>query len=92
MRTNKSVKSNLVFGLLPFLLSGCNLFNRSAIIYEDGFLKYIHLGDNSSFQLEEDKSIVIVGFNNNGLEQERIDIPKEINGYEVKRIGLSSSN
>ena len=88
MRTKESVKPKLVFGLLPFLLSGCNLFQKEASIYEDGFLQYIHLGDNSSFQLEEDRSIVIVGFNYNGLQQERIDIPKEINGFEVKRIGL----
>lgn len=88
MRNRKSVKSKLVFGLLPFLLSGCNLFQKEANIYEDGFLKYIHLGDNSYFQLEENRSIVIIGFNYNGLKQERIDIPKEINGFEVKRIGL----
>lgn len=82
-----------IIGLLScsFLLTACiDLSGRNPNfkIYEDGYFQYIHLCDNSKRQDQNDKSLVIVGFTESGMQQETIDIPAEINGYQVKRIGL----
>ncbi len=73
----------------PFLLDGCFAPNkRVPTIYEDGFFKYIYRGENSIYQDINDKAIVIIGFTDLGLEQEAIDIPREINGEPVEQIGI----
>lgn len=89
----KRLSKNII-GLLScsFLLTACiDLSGRNPNfkIYEDGYFQYIHLCDNSKRQDQNDKSLVIVGFSESGMEQETLDIPSEINGYQVKRIGLS---
>lgn len=88
----KKLSKNII-GLLScsFLLTACiDLSGRNPNfkIYEDGYFQYIHLCDNSKRQEQNDKSLVIVGFTESGLKQETLDIPSEINGYPVKRIGL----
>ena len=88
----KRLSKNII-GLLScsFLLTACiDLSGRNPNfkIYEDGYFQYIHLCDNSKRQDQNDKSLVIVGFTESGMQQETLDIPAEINGYQVKRIGL----
>lgn len=87
MKTNIRLRSiEVLFLSLAFLgLNGCN---KTASIHEDGYFRYIYLGENSRFQNKNDKSIVIVGFTELGLKQERLDIPKEIGGFQVKYLGL----
>lgn len=88
MRKMKSVERISILSLL-FLLSGCITPNkRTPTIYEDGYFKYIYRGENSIYQDINDKAIVIVGFTDLGLEQEVIDIPREINGGHVEQIGM----
>lgn len=82
-----------IAGLLScsFLLVGCDILsndNPNFKIYESGYFQYIHVCDNSKHQDQKDKSLVIVGFTESGMQQETLDIPSEINGYEVKRIGI----
>ena len=73
---------------IVFLCSCEGITKKEAAIHESGFFKYIHRCENSTFQDANDNSLVIVGFTDSGLEQESIDIPKEIDGYPVKYIGL----
>ena len=89
----KNVLSRIFISSLPFLMCGCLFYSdREPTIYENGFFKYIHLGDNSGSQNLNDRSLVIVGFTDLGQEQETLDIPRKIDGYEVKRIGLKDSD
>ena len=88
----KKLSKNII-GLLScsFLIASCDILsndNPNFKIYEDGYFQYIHLCDNSKKQDKNDKSLVIVGFTESGMQQETLDIPNEINGYEVKRIGI----
>lgn len=85
--------SKSIIGLLScsFLIASCDILsndNPNFKIYEDGHFQYIHLCDNSKKQDKNDKSLVIVGFTESGMQQETLDIPSEINGYQVKRVGL----
>ena len=88
----KKLSKNIIGLLLcSFLIASCDILsndNPNFKIYEDGYFQYIHLCDNSKRQDQKDKSLVIVGFTESGVEQETLDIPREINGYEVKRIGI----
>lgn len=82
-----------IVGLLScsLLLTCCDILsydNPNFKIYEDGYFQYIHTCDNSKNQDKNDKSLVIVGFTESGKQQETLDIPSKINGYEVKRIGI----
>lgn len=74
----------LIITLLVFA-NGCS---REAKIYEDGFYQYIIVGENSNFQDKNNNAIAIVGFTTLGLEQEAIEIPREIDGKPVKHIGF----
>ena len=80
-----------VFSAVFFLaLVGCN--NKTTKTHTSGFFKYIYLCENSEYQNKNDKSIVITGFTELGLKQERLDIPREIDGQRVKYLGLSDEN
>ncbi len=85
----KRISRRIYMVSLLFLLVGCiTPKKRVPTIYEDGFFKYIYRGENSIYQDINDKAIVIVGFTDLGLEQEVIDIPREINGEKVEQIGM----
>lgn len=83
-----SIKSKLfALSLISVCLCCCSC-SRTREIYENGYFRYIFRGDNSTYQDSDDRSIVIVGFSEEGLKQESLDIPREIDGYPVKNIGL----
>ena len=67
-----------------FLLSSC--FEEKYEVHEDGYFKYIYVNDSN--QKENSKRIAITGFTQSGLDQEAIDIPFEINGCSVYKIGF----
>lgn len=49
-------------------------------IYESGYFKYVIVGSKEPF-------VAIVGFTETGLTQETLEIPREIDGKPVRRIG-----
>ena len=88
---------NKLFGLaalslISISLMSCGLEHREAVVYDWGYFQYIHIGDNSIYQDKNDRSLVIVGFTESGLEQERLDMPRKLGKFDVKRIGLKDSN
>jgi len=89
--TRNIKKFFLLIWAIPFAISGCGLHieNRTPTIHEYGCFLYIFQGENSFRQDINNKDVVIVGFTKYGLEQESIDVPKEMDGYPVKRIGIS---
>lgn len=80
------------FGIMSLFMIGCGVGNSNSkkpTVYESGYFKYIFLGENSIYQEnKDDKSIVIIGFTEKGLNQSTIDIPREIDGNIVTYIGL----
>lgn len=73
------------------LLTGCfsSNTNKEPTIFESGFFKYILKEENNTNKNDKkSSSIVIIGFTALGNEQTSIDIPREIDGYSVKYIGL----
>lgn len=77
----------LHFSLL-FILSGCLNKDPVVTIRESGFFRFIVVGESTSLKREDSNSSIIVGFTDSGQEQETLDIPREIDGHPVKRIGL----
>ncbi|KAI4453842.1 translation elongation factor g-related [Holotrichia oblita] len=73
----------MLFGI--FGLTACN---GEHTIYEEGYFKYIIVGQNSrSPKNKADEVIAIVGFTESGLKQEVIDFPRIIDNKDVKFIG-----
>lgn len=77
---------SFIFGML-FMLR-CAFADDDPDIGAYGDFLYIIVGENSRFQDTEDESVAIIGFTNEGLEKEVLDIPREINGKPVHYIGL----
>lgn len=80
------IMASLVFGVL-FMLR-CSFSDDDPEICSYGDFLYIIVGENSRFQDPEDTSVAIVGFTNEGLEKEVLDVPREIDGRPVHYIGL----
>ena len=77
---------SFIFGMLIKLR--CAFADDEPDIGAYGDFLYINVGENSRFQDTEDESVAIIGFTNEGLEKEVLDIPREINGKPVHYIGL----
>lgn len=87
----------LNFSLL-FTLSGCmfdsfkDLRKPVVTIRESGYFQYMIVGESTHIKNEDSDALIIVGFTDSGQEQETLDIPIEIDGHPVKRIGLTEQN
>ncbi len=72
----------LIISFLSILLICCNGgLIKDLEIHEDGYFRYVIAG------AYKDPVIAIVGFTASGLEQESIEIPREIDGKSVRYIG-----
>ena len=69
-------------------VSNAKMLNYTVPIRYDGYFQYIIVGENSRYQDENNMSLAIVGFTESGLEQEALEIPREIEGKIVEHIGL----
>ena len=79
----------MVLLVVCFITCAREIFSDKEVqIRYDGYFKYIIVGENSRYQDENDNTLAIVGFTKSGLEQEVIDIPREINGKIVEHIGF----
>ena len=81
----------IVFTIVCFfctvLVFRCGIF-KDLEVKTDGFFKYVIVGENSRVPNLRNKAVVaIVGFTWSGEQQEIIDIPREIDGKPVRRIG-----
>ena len=83
---------NCFINIIPIslLLAGC-LPKKELKIYESGYFKYSYLTNVSSYLGSKGECIVIMGFTDSGLEQEVLEVPEEIDGYKVERIGIDNA-
>ena len=76
----------LLNSILSFNMTGC--LKSSEKIRSNKYFNYVIFGENLKNQKGEQTGYVIItGFTKLGHEQERLDIPREIEGYPVTRIG-----
>lgn len=80
----------IIFALLfVFIFIICGQIFKPYEVKRDGYFQYIIIGEQSRFPIQGSEAVVvIVGFTASGLEQEVIEIPREIDGKPVQRIGF----
>ena len=69
----------------------CDLFTgvpQEPTIYRNGYFEYSFCREFSRFADQDDDSIAIVGLTETGYMQETLDIPQEIDGYTVSKLGV----
>ena len=90
MKKKLLLNFSLLFSSM-FSLCNCGIIEYE--IKENGFFKYVILGKEYKYHETDDKeAIALVGFTNEGLELESVDIPRSIDGIPVRYLGYTDPN
>ena len=79
------------FYAVLFFTGGCKII-KELEMHEDGYFQYIIMGNPSRYPFPNERGeavVAIVGLTESGKEQEAIDIPREIDGMPVLRVGYT---
>ena len=78
----------IIFVAFAVIFIFCGQAFKPYEVKRDGYFQYIIIGEQSRFPRQgSEAAVVIVGFTTSGLEQEVIEIPREIDGIPVQQIG-----